>query len=174
MGDGVWTAVEGGWDVRLPGLTADTLPCLDTLVLRAHYSAAGGRVEGDWSLTVPVEPVESRAAVPAEELVFPYTRNGEMPYGRTHDARLERITVSSLSVCADFSTPEGQEYPCQLSGTELELSVTLSDGSVLTPACSAEVWSQRVGWAAWEFDVPIDPERVVCVTLNGAVIALPQ
>ena len=173
MGDAVWTAVEGGWDVRLPGLTPDTLPCLDALLLRAHYSVAGGRVEGRWSVTVPVEPVESRAAVPAEDLVFPYTSGGETPYGRTHDARLERVTVSLLSVCADFSTPQGQEYPCQLDGAELALSVTLSDGSVLTPPCSAQVWSQRVGWVAWEFETPVAPEEVRSVTLNGETLPLP-
>ena len=167
VGDAVWTAVEGGWDVCLPSLTQDTLSYLDLLVLRAHYSVAGGRVEGNWSLTVPVEPVESRTAVPTEELLFPYTDSGELPYGRTHDGRLERVTVSPLSVCADFSTPEGQEYPCQVNGGELPLTVTLADGTVLTPACSAEVWSRRVGWIAWEFDVPIDPADVDFVTLNG-------
>lgn len=170
VGDEVWTAVDGGWDVCLTSLTADTLPYLDTLWLQAHYSAAGGRVEGNWSLTVPVEAVESRTAVPAGNLLFPYTHNGALPYGRTHDGRLERVTVSPLSVCADFSTPAGQEYPCQVNGGELSLSVTLSDGTVLTPACSAEVWSQRVGWIAWEFDTPIDPADVDFVALNGETI----
>ena len=172
VGDAVWTEVEGGWDVRLPGLTAGTLPCLDYLVLRADYSVAGGRVEGDWSATVPVEPVESRAAVPGEELIWPYTNNGETPYGHSSDARLERVAVSPLSVCADFSTPEGQDKPCQLNGTELEISVTLSGGAVLTPDCTGEVWSQRAGWVMWEFDQPIDPEDVASVTLNGHTISL--
>ena len=65
-----------------------------------------------------------------------------------------------------------KENPCQVNGTELELSVTFSDGTVLTPACSAEVWSQRVGWIAWEFEQPIDPEDAVSVTLNGRTIPL--
>ena len=173
MGDAVWTAVEGGWDACLPSLTADTLPYLDLLVLRAHYSVSGGRVEGNWSLTVPVEPVECRAAVPAEDLVFPYTSSGELPYGRTHDGRLERVTVSPLSVCADFSTPEGQASPCQVNGAELPLTVTLTDGTVLTPACTAEVWSRRVGWIAWEFESPIAPEDVESVTLGGETIPIP-
>ena len=121
---------------------------------------------------MPVEPVESRAAVPEEALIWPYTRSGETPYGRTHDARLERVTVSPLSVCADFSTPEGQEYPCQLNGAELDLAVTLADGAVLTPDCTGEVWSRRVGWVTWEFETPIDPEDVESVTLSGETLSL--
>ena len=75
-------------------------------------------------------------------------------------------------MCADFSTPEGQDKPCQLNGTELEISVTLSGGAVLTPDCTGEVWSQRAGWVMWEFDQPIDPEDVASVTLNGHTISL--
>ena len=172
MEDVTCTAVEDGWDFCLPSLTEDTLPYLDTLILSADYSVSGGRLEGNWSLTVPVEAVESCAAEPAAEARFSYTHNGETPYGRTHDARLDRVTVSSLSVCADFSTPEGQDYPCQLSGAELPLAVTLADGSVLTPACSGEVWSQRVGWVVWEFETPVDPDSVVSVTLDGCEIPL--
>ena len=172
VGDAVWTAVEGGWDVCLPSLTEDTLPYLNLLALRTHYSVAGGRIEGNWEVTVPVEAVEQRTAVPAEILVFPYTRNGELPYGRDWDAQLDRVTVSPLSICTDFSTPDGQEYPCQLTGSELSLTVSLSDGTTLTPAYCDEVWSQRVGWVMWEFDEPIDLSLVESVTLNGETIPL--
>lgn len=170
--DAVWTAVEGGWDVCLPGLTEDTLPYLNLLVLRTSYSVAGGRIEGNWEVTVPVDAVEQRTAALTDELVFPYTWNGELSYGRYWDARLDQVTVSPLSVCADFSTPEGQEAPCQLTGSELSLTVSLSDGTALTPEYDDEVWSQRAGWVMWEFDQPIDPEDVVSVTLNGHTISL--
>src|SRR5699024_7013106 len=109
---------------------------------------------GNWKITVPVEVMALRAATPATTLVFPYTHGGEMPFGHDWDARLKQLTVSPLSVCADFITPEGQEYPCQLTGTELSLTVTLADGSVLTPAYYDEVWSQRTGWVMWEFEAP--------------------
>ncbi|MGI5929144.1 hypothetical protein [Pseudoflavonifractor sp.] len=172
VGDAVWTAVEGGWDVCLPSLTEDTLPYLNLLALRAHYSVAGGRIEGNWEITVPVEAVEQRTAAPAETVLFPYTRNGELPYGRDWDAQLDQVTVSPLSICADFSTPDGQEYPCQLTGSELSLAVSLSDGTTLAPAYCDEVWSQRVGWVMWEFNEPIDLSLVESVTLNGETIPL--
>ena len=172
VGDAICTAVEGGWDFCLPSLTPDTLEYLDLLCLSADYSVAGGRIEGNWAVTVPVEVMDLRTAAPAEPLVLPYTQNGEQPYGRTHDAQLHQFTVSPLSVCADFTTPEGQEAPCMLNGAELSLTVTMADGTVLAPAYYDEVWSQQAGWVMWEFEDPIDPDQVVSVTLNGQTIPL--
>ena len=40
-------------------------------------------------------------------------------------------------------------------------------------ACTAEVWSQRVGWIAWEFEDPIALEDVESVTLGGEIIPIP-
>lgn len=170
--DIICTAVDGGWDLCLPSLTPDTLEYLDLLYLTADYSAAGGRIEGNWEITVPVEVMDLRTAAPAEPLMLPYTRDGEQPYGRAHDAQLDMLTVSPLSVCADFTTPEGQEEPCMLNGAELSLTVTLADGTVLTPAYYDQVWSQRAGWVMWEFAEPIAPDEVVSVTLNGETVPL--
>lgn len=172
MGDVICTAVKDGWDVCLPSLTPDTLKYLELVHLRTEYAAAGGQIEGNWKITVPVEVMALRAATPATPLVFPYTHGGEMPFGRARDAQLQQIMVSPLSICADFITPEGQEYPCQLTGTELSLTVTLADGAVLTPVYYDEVWSQRAGWVMWEFEDPIDPSEAVSVTLNGQAIPL--
>ena len=173
VGDVICTDVQDGWDVCLPSLTPDTLKYLELVQLRTDYAAGGGRLEGNWKITVPVEVMALRAATPATTLVFPYTHGGEMPFGHDWDARLKQLTVSPLSVCADFITPEGQEYPCQLTGTELSLTVTLADGSVLTPAYYDEVWSQRTGWVMWEFEAPIQPEQVRSVTLNGQSVPFP-
>lgn len=172
VGNAICTAVEGGWDLCLPSLTPDTLEYLDLLCLTADYSVAGGRIEGNWEVTVPVEVMDLRTATPAEPLVLPYTQNGEQPYGRAHDAQLDQLTVSPLSVCTDFTTPEGQEAPCMLNGAELSLTVTMADGTVLAPAYYDEVWSQQAGWVMWEFEDPIDPDQVVSVTLNGQTIPL--
>lgn len=172
MEDATYTDVGDGWDVSLPGLTPDTLEYLNLFYLTADYSVAGGRIEGDWEVTVPVEVMNLHTAAPVKPLVFPYTRGGEMPFGRAWDAQLEQITVSPLSVCADFITPEGQEHPCQLTGAELSLTVTLADGTVFTPRYYDEVWSQRAGWVMWEFEEPIAPEQVTSVTLNGETIPL--
>ncbi|OUO42279.1 hypothetical protein [Flavonifractor sp. An306] len=125
VGDVICTAVQDGWDVCLPSLTPDTLKYLELVQLRTEYAAGGGRLEGNWKITVPVEVMALRAATPATTLVFPYTHGGEMPFGHDWDARLKQLTVSPLSVCADFVTPEGQEYPCQLTGTELSLLPSL-------------------------------------------------
>lgn len=172
LGDVICTPVEDGWDFCLPSLTPDTLEYLDILCLSAEYSVAGGQIEGDWEITVPVEVMNLRTTTPAEPLVFPYTYGGEMLYGRTRDAQLKQLSVSPLSVCTDFGTPEGQEFPCQLTGTELSLTVLLSDGTTLTPAYYDEVWSQRTGWVMWTFETPIDPEQVISVTINGETIPL--
>lgn len=59
-----------------------------------------------------------------------------------------------------------------LNGRELSLTVTMTDGTVLTPAYYDEVWSQRAGWVMWEFEEPIDPEQVVSATLNGETLPL--
>ena len=170
--DIICTAVEGGWDFCLPSLTPDTLKYLDLLHLTADYSTAGGRIEGNWEVTVPVEVLDLRTAAPTEPLVLPYTQSGKQPYERAHDAQLDQLTVSPLSICADFATPEGQKEPCMLNGTELSLTVALADGTVLAPAYYDEVWSQRAGWVMWEFEEPIDPEQVVSVALNGETIPL--
>lgn len=166
------TAVEGGWDLCLPSLTPDTLEYLDLLYLTADYSVAGGRIEGNWEITVPVEVMDLRTAAPGAPLVFSYTQGGEQPYGRAHDAQLDALTISPLSVCADFTTPEDQDEPCMLNGRELSLTVTMTDGAVLTPAYYDEVWSRRAGWVMWEFEEPIDPEQVVSATLNGETLPL--
>ena len=173
-GDVICTVVEDGWDFCLPGLTPDTLKYLNLLHLSTEYSAADGKIEGNWEITVPVEVMDLRTATPAEPLMFPYTSGGKMPFGRTWDAQLDQITASPLSVCADFVTPEGQEFPCQLTGTELSLTVNLADGTVLTPAYYDEVWSQRAGWVMWEFTEPIDPDQVVSITLNGQTIPMDE
>lgn len=172
MGDVICTAVEGGWDFCLPSLTPDTLKYLNLVHLSTEYSTAGGCIEGHWEITVPVEVMDLRTATPSEPIMFPYTRDGKMPFGRTWDAQLKQIAVSPLSACANFGTPEGQEYPCQLTGTELSLSVTLADGAVLTPAYYDEVWSQRAGWVMWEFEEPIDPDQVVSITINGQTMPM--
>ena len=172
MGDVICTAVEDGWDFCLPGLTPDTLKYLSLVHLSTEYSAAGGKIEGNWEVTVPVEVMDLHTATPVEPIMFPYTLGGEMPFGRTWDAQLDQITVSPLSVCANFGTPDGQEYPCQLTGTELSLSVTLADGTILTPVYYDEVWRQRAGWVMWEFEEPIDPEQVVSVTLNSETLPI--
>lgn len=173
MDDVEYTQVEDGWDFFLPSLTPDTLPYLDLIGPSANYSVAGGRVEGNWELTVPVEAVEQRTATPEEPVVLPFVFRGETPFQRRFDAQVDSVLVSPLSVVVNCVTPKGQEAPCQLTGEETSLTVALSDGTVLTPAYYSDVWSQRVGWIMWEFAASIDPDAVASVTIEGHTIPFP-
>lgn len=173
MDDVEYTQVEDGWDFCLPSLTPDTLPYLRLIVPSANYSVAGGRVEGKWELTVPVEAVEQRTATPEEPVVLPFVFHGETPFQRRFDTQIESVIVSPLSVVVNCVTPEGQEEPCQLTGEETSLTVALSDGMVLTPAYYSDVWSQRVGWIMWEFDASIEPDAVASVTIEGHTVPFP-
>lgn len=174
MPDVEYTQVENGWDFCLPSLTEETYPYLNHLMPSANYSVSGGRIEGNWELTVPVEALEQRVGSPQEPLILPYVIHGEMPFKRFFDAQVDNVVVSPLSVVVNCVTPEGQDMPCQLTGAETSLTVTLSDGTVLTPAYYNDVWSQRVGWVMWEFSEPIDLSAVVSVTLEGHTIEMPK
>ena len=51
---------------------------------------------------------------------------------------------------------------------ELTPSVTLTDGTVLSPSyADSDSW-----WACWIFDRPIDPENVESVSINGETVPL--
>ena len=106
--DIICTAVDGGWDLCLPSLTPNTLEYLDLLYLTADYSAAGGRIDGNWEITVPVEVMDLRTAAPAELLVFPYTQDGEQPYGC--------LLYTSKAGACPYGRSDGPGLPHHLPG----------------------------------------------------------
>lgn len=165
--DTVAVPVPGGWDIRLLSLTVDRKELLQVLSVEADYSVSGGRQEGNWNWTVPVEQVEARTIEPAETLILSRTKDSPPPSGRNDEAQVAAVSVSPLSVAVDFATPEGHKYPGHISGSETACAVTLADGTVLEPVYYSETWGSRKGWVMWEFPEAIDPAQVVSVSLNG-------
>jgi len=139
----------------------------------ARYSVSGGYVTGDWDLAVPLSPVEPRTAEPGQTLILSATKDSPPPSGEDHEAQVASVSVSALGVAVDFVRPEGYPLCPDVNGRETACAVTLADGTVLEPAYLAEDWGGGNGWVMWEFDEPMDPMEVVCVTLNGNEVPFP-
>ncbi len=168
----VITPVSDGWDYCLTALTQESFDHMLLIAFSARYSVSGGWVMGDWSLTVPVSPVEHRTAKPEQTLILSATKDSPPPSGRDYEAQVAAVSVSTLSVTADFVCPEGYHRRASIEGEETACAVTFADGTVLSPTYLAQHWSGH-GWVMWEFAEPVDPSQVVSVTLNGNEIAFP-
>lgn len=170
----VGTPVADGWDYCLPELTRETYDLLGTIAADSRYSVSGGYVWGSWELTVPISPVEEcRIAKPEETLILSRTKDSPPPSGRNDEAQVDGVSVSPLSVVADFVTPADHEYPCSINGEETACCVTLSDGTTVEAIYYSDSWDYRKGWIMWEFPERIDPSQVVSVALNGNEITFP-
>ncbi len=165
-------AVPGGWDLCLPSLTEERKELLQILSVKAMYSVSGGRREGEWSLSVPIQAAEGQEVIPDEAVVLSRTKDSPPPSGRPDEAQVAEIFLSPLGVTVDFVTPEGHDFPCSINGDKTECIVTLTDGSQVTPRYGGETWHNRRGWIAWEFEQPITPEQVASIFLNGNEIPL--
>lgn len=170
--DMVSTPVSDGWDYCLTSLTQENFERVLLLSVDTYYSVSGGYVTGDWSLTVPVSPVEHRTAKPEQTLILSETKDSPPPSGISHEAQVAAVSVSTLSVTADFVRPENYNLCADVRGQETACAVTLADGTVLSPTYLAQGWSGN-GWVMWEFAEPIDPSEVVSVALNGNEIPFP-
>ncbi len=168
----VSTPVSDGWDYCLTALTRESFERVYSLCVDTAYSVSGGYVTGEWSLTVPVSPVEYRTAKPEQTLILSATKDSPPPNGWV-EAQVAAVSVSTLSVTADFVPPERYHRRTGVEGEETACAVTLADGTVLSPAYLAQHWSGGNGWVMWEFAEPIDPSQVVSVALNGNEIPFP-
>lgn len=167
--DVVTTPVSDGWDYRLSKLTRETYPQLGTLRIFAWYSISGSYRQGNWELTIPIEQVETRTAEPKETLILSRTKDDPPPSGLSHEAQVSSVSVSSLSVVADFTRPENYHLCADVDGYATACTVTFADGSTREPDFFREAWSGS-GWVMWEFPEAIDPAQVVSVSLNGSEI----
>ncbi len=168
----VSTPVSDGWDYCLTALTRESFERVYSLCVDTAYSVSGGYVTGEWSLTVPVSPVEYRTAQPEGTLILSATKDSPPPSGGDYEAQVAAVSVSTLSVTADFVPPERYHRRTSVEGEETACTVTLADGTVLSPVYLAQHWSGH-GWVMWEFAEPIDPSEVVSVALNGNEIPFP-
>lgn len=165
------TPVSDGWDYCLSFLTPESYEELKVISFYGSYSVSGGYRTGNWELTVPLQSLEARTVIPEEPLILSRTKDSPPPSGESHEAQVASVSVSSLSVVADFTCPENYHLCADVDGYETECTVTLTDGTILTPAFFREAWSNS-GWVMWEFPEPIDPGQVVSVSLNGNEIPL--
>lgn len=165
-------AVSGGWDLRLPSLTAESEDLLQLLCVEATYSVAGGRREGNWRLTVPIQAAQGRKVVPAETVILSRAADSPPPSGQLDEGQVAEIFLSPLGVTVDFVTPAGNKYPCYLDGEKTACAVVMADGTRLTPTYDGSTWQNRRGWIAWAFERPIDPNQAEAVLVGEARINL--
>lgn len=112
--------VPGGWDMRLPSLTMERKELLQLLSVEATYFISGGRREGNWTLTVPIQAAEGREVIPEEPVVLSRTKDSPPPSERPDEAQVAEVFLSPLGVTVDFMTPEGHNFPCSINGEETE------------------------------------------------------
>jgi len=165
----VETQVSDGYDYCFLKLTRKTYPRLGSLNVYAFYSVAGGYRQGNWELTVPLEQVEARTAEPEETLILSATKDSPPPSGENHEAQVASVSVSPISVAADFVRPENYHLCADLEGKETACVVNMADGSTIEPTFMNEYWSHN-GRVVWEFNEEIDPSQVVSVALNDNLI----
>lgn len=126
------------------------------------WIATRERLEGDWSLTFPLETLPERA-VSIGQLV-----NGKL---------VESVSLSAMSATLAVSLPEGER---QGDLQFLPLTVYLADGTCFTMERGRSVQDyddkEEEPWYLdrWQFSAPVDPESVTaiaigywCIPLNG-------
>lgn len=169
----------GGWDMELMAELPDGLdyafppdcPSRDMLAdsvvffFTGDYSTQGGPVEGDWSLNVPLEPVES--------LTLDWTGGPVRdPAGRRGPAQVEGMWLSPLGLSMRFSAAD---TPTHLYPKTAAL--TMADGSRVetqenTLAVGLEQEGQVLMDLVWELEEPVDLEQVVSVTVYDQTVAV--
>lgn len=165
----VATRVSDGWDYCLPDLTQSTYPRAGLVFVDADYSVSGGYQWGDWELTVPLRQIDARTTTPESTLILSRTKDSPPPSGESHEAQVVAVSVSPLSVAVDFTRPEDYHLCSDVDGFATACAVTFADGTTVEPDFFNEYWIYN-GRVVWEFPEPIEPEKVVSVSLNGNVI----
>ena len=158
------TPVDGDLDYCLEGFGPAELPLLTEITVMGDYSTLTDPVEGDWTLEIPLQAVEGKTIPLSLELPAAQASDGFITA-----ERLELSPLSLTLVCdQDSMYLEDGKTLRSTALEELTPSVTLTDGTVLTPSyADSDSW-----WACWIFDRPIDPENVESVSINGETVPL--
>ena len=158
------TPVDGDLDYCLEGFGPAELPLLTEITVMGDYSTLTDPVEGDWTLEIPLRAVEGKTIPLSLELPAAQASDGFITA-----ERLELSPLSLTLVCdQDSMYPEDGKTLRSTALEELTPSVTLADGTVLSPSyADSDSW-----WACWIFDRPIDPEDVELVSINGETVPL--
>ena len=146
------TPVEGGVDYAFPPDVITRADLADALFLlvRGEYSTQCAPLEGDWTATVPLEPVERRALT-------------------TPSAPLSGAWLSPLSLSADIALAPGEGFTPRSVA-----AVNFSDGTRLEVPLFRWIGTEAEGRAVWAFDAPIELDDVVSVELNGETLTYAQ
>lgn len=160
------TPVEGDLDYCLEGFGPEQLPQLTQVEMLMDYSALSKPVEGEWTIEIPLQTVESEHF--SISLALPADRGAE---GSVMAESLELSPLSLTLVCdQDTMYLEDGKTLRFITLERFTPTVFLKDGTILTPTyADGNTW-----WATWAFDQPIDPEQVVSITLNGQTIPVGQ
>ena len=154
------------WPYCLEGFGPEQLPRLTQVEMLVDYSALSKPVEGEWTIEIPLQTVESEHF--SISLALPADLGAE---GSVMAQSLELSPLSLTLVCdQDTMYLEDGKTLRSVTLEKWTPTVLLKDGTALTPTyADGNSW-----WAAWAFDQPIDPEQVVSITLNGQTIPVDQ
>lgn len=154
------------WPYSLEGFGPEQLPRLTQVEMLVDYSALSKPVEGEWTIEIPLQTVESEHF--SISLALPADLGAE---GSVMAQSLELSPLSLTLVCdQDTMYLEDGKTILFITLEKFTPTVVLKDGTVLTPTyADGNSW-----WATWAFDQPIDPEQVVSITLNGQTIPVDQ
>lgn len=154
------------WPYCLEGFGPEQLPRLTQVEMLVDYSALSKPVEGEWTIEIPLQTVESEHF--SISLALPADLESE---GSVMAQSLELSPLSLTLVCdQDTMYLEDGKTLRFITLEKFTPTVFLKDGTVLTPTyADGNSW-----WATWAFDQPVDPEQVVSITLNGQTIPVDQ
>ena len=152
------------WPYCLEGFGPEQLPRLTQVEMLVDYSALSKPVEGEWTIEIPLQTVESEHF--SISLALPADLGAE---GSVMAQSLE-LSPLSLTLLCDQDTMYLEDGKTLRSVTleKWTPTVLLKDGTALTPTyADGNSW-----WAAWAFDQPIDPDQVVAITIHDQTIPI--
>ena len=158
------TPVEGDLDYCLEGFGPEQLSRLTQVEMLVDYSALSKPVEGDWTIEIPLQTVESEHF--SISLALPADLESE---GSVMAQSLE-LSPLSLTLLCDQDTMYLEDGKTLRSVTleKWTPTVLLKDGTALTPTyADGNSW-----WAARAFNQPIDPDQVVAITIHDQTIPI--
>lgn len=145
------TAVAGGVDSRLEGITPANVADMAYIRVYGPYRGPEAVIEGTWVLPVTLEP--------AEQITIPVERTLD---GGVY---VERIQVSNLSTVVFYRGGEREYFSLQLTDAQGQsVDVPMAFKSVNEDA--------TVSYAIYRFDQPVELEDIASVTLLGETIPL--
>ncbi len=161
---------DGSFSVLLDYVVADTLePSGDTTPLHVELTLENlmpipdtidDTVEGIWEFSFDLERSQPVPKVTVPELVL-------APEGASRAIRLTNLVLTNTEMRFQVPTPDGFE-------PQLKIDAILRDGSTLWTNCYYVPTRDNTSlYATCIWHVPIDPEEVAALNINGFEIPIP-